>query len=328
MKFNRKPVLVDVTIRDGGYLNDWKFSLDAICNLVQALDTVGIDIIEVGYIGDNPAKPPAYQCSREYLSSVKQWSPNAYIAAMLNPSKVSDIEGALNSRKEYLDLIRVPSFPEEVDRGIEVARIAKEIGIACSINLISMTAYKRSELLEAANKIARAGVTDWLYFADSRGALLPKEASSLYSEVRKVWQGYLGFHAHNNLGLAADNCKAVLDAGCDLIDCSVRGYGLGGGNTDAIATLDLVREGRSLNVPYREVLRPIYESLDREMPEREAYNFLYRRSGQKNLEQEWVPFIWDAYGEKSAEFLDKLPKKLYRHQQEVVEQGSRQTRSC
>lgn len=317
-KIDKKPVLLDVTIRDGGYLNNWEFSFEAITSLLKTLDSVGIDIIEVGYISEKKSKPIAYQCSEKYLADLKNLGINAEIAAMLNPKHLDDIEKSLAARQEYLDLIRIPCFIEDIEPAITTAKIANQFGINSSINLISMTAYLQSELVEAVEKIAKEDVTNCLYFADSRGALLPDQAESLYREVRKVWSGNLGFHAHNNLGQAIDNCAAVLGVDCDWIDCSVSGYGLGGGNSDLIETLDLVQKYRPIPSNYRRILQPIYKLFGQEMPAPEEFNHLYKKSGIKNLEQEWVPIIWETYGEKSTEFLDNLPKKLYKHEKEVV----------
>ena len=182
-----------------------------------------------------------------------------------------------------------------------------------------MTAYSASELIEAVEKIAELAASKFLYFADSRGALLPEEASALYKKIRPLWPGHLGYHAHNNLGKAIENCKATLEAGCDIIDASVRGYGLGGRNNDLIATLDLLREYRPITADYKKELQSTYAQLATEMPENDAFHELYKLSGAKNLEQEWVPFIWEAYGKESQNFLEKLPKKLYKAMEEAIE---------
>lgn len=315
--FNKKPTLLDVTIRDGGYLNDWKFSLDTIFSLVKILDEVGIDIIEIGYISENKSKPLAYQCSEKYLASIKDLGISSCIAAMLNPNHLDNIKQSLATRREYLDLIRIPCFLEDIEPAITTAKIASQFGISSCINLISMTAYLQSELVEAVENIAKEEVTDCLYFADSRGSLMPEQAESLYREVRQVWSGDLGFHAHNNLGQAIDNCEAVLKVGCDWIDCSVSGYGLGGGNSDLIETLDLVQKYRPRNSNYRRALQPIYNLFGQEMPAPEEFDHLYEQSGIKNLEQEWVPIIWETYGKDSSQFLENIPKDLYKSVEEV-----------
>ena len=190
--------------------------------------------------------------------------------------------------------------------------------IRCSINLISFTAYQDSELLDAVEKIASSGQVEMLYFADSRGSVYPEEVYTLYSDVREIWRAPLGFHAHDNLGLAIENSKAALDAGCDLIDCSINGYGLGGRNTEFVQTIDLVRDLRPdlQDVGERE-LESVVETIG--MPPKEVFHDLYYLTGLKNLEQEWCPILWESYGDMCFELLEKLPRRKYKEIDEVIE---------
>ena len=316
--FNDKPIVADVTIRDGGYLNDWNFPVETVRTIVRYLDRFGLDIIEVGYLSDDESKPPAARCSASYLEMLSGEIQSASIAGMLNVKKHSDPLDVLASRKGLIDLVRIPTFAEDVDSVIQFVKDANELGIRCSMNLISFTAYTDSELLGAVEKIAASGQVEMLYFADSRGSVRPEELFSLYSDVRRIWKAPLGFHAHDNLGLAIENSRAALDAGCNLIDCSINGYGLGGRNTEFVRTVDLVRDFRPdlPDVETRE-LDSVVEAIG--MPPKEVFHDLYYPSGLKNLEQEWCPILWDIYGERCFELLEKLPRRKYKEVDEIFE---------
>jgi len=146
----------------------------------------------------------------------------------------------------------------------------------------------------------------------------PNELFAFYSDVREIWKAPLGFHAHDNLGLAIENSKAALDAGCNLIDCSINGYGLGGRNTDFVETVDLVRDSRPdlPDVDKRE-LETVVEAIG--MPPKEVFHDLYYQSGLKNLEQEWCPILWDMYGDRCFELLERLPRREYKEVEEVID---------
>ena len=45
-------LLLDCTLRDGGYLNDWEFGYDNIVNIYERLVSAKVDIIEVGFIDE------------------------------------------------------------------------------------------------------------------------------------------------------------------------------------------------------------------------------------------------------------------------------------
>lgn len=316
--FNAKPIVADVTIRDGGYLNDWEFPIETIRTIVRYLDRFGLDIIEVGYLSDDVSKPPAARCSAGYLEMLSGEIHGAFIAGMLNPKKHSDPVAVLASRKGLIDLVRIPTFVEDVDFVLQVIADANKLGIRCSINLISFTAYTDSELLGAVDQIASSGQVEMLYFADSRGAVYPDELFAFYSDVREIWKAPLGYHAHDNLGLAIENSKAALDAGCNLIDCSIRGYGLGGRNTAFVETVDLVRDARpDLPDVDKQELEMVVKAIG--MPPKEVFHDLYYLSGLKNLEQEWCPILWDIYGEKCFELLERLPRRPYKEVDEVID---------
>lgn len=316
--FNSTPIVADVTIRDGGYLNDWNFPVETIRTIVRYLDRCGMDIIEVGYLSDDESKPPAARCTASYLEMLSADIRAASIAGMLSPKKHKDPVAVLASRKGHIDLVRIPTFVEDVDFVIQIVKDANELGIRCSMNLISFTAYTDSELLGAVEKIASSGEVELLYFADSRGSVYPDALFALYSDVRQIWKAPLGFHAHDNLGLAIENCQAALAAGCNLIDCSINGYGLGGRNTDFVETIDLVRDLRpDLPDVDRRELETVVEAMG--MPPKEEFHDLYYQSGLKNLEQEWCPILWETYGDSCFELLERLPRSRYKEIDEVLE---------
>lgn len=45
--------LLDCTLRDGGYLNEWNFGHDSIVNIYERLVSSRMDIIEVGFLNQN-----------------------------------------------------------------------------------------------------------------------------------------------------------------------------------------------------------------------------------------------------------------------------------
>jgi 4-hydroxy 2-oxovalerate aldolase len=309
--------VVDVTLRDGGYMNDWQFSVGVVENLVRAADGAGVDFIELGYVDDDASKPRLRRCTAQYLSEIRALCRQARIVAMLTPGSKSDrdIDRCLGSRSDVLDVVRITALPEDVSRALDVAAIARRHGVGCSINLISITAYAPEELFAAVSRIASAGVVDWLYLADSRGALTPRAAMPLFAAVRASWPGAAGFHGHANIGAALQNSRIALDAGFDLVDGSLGGYGLGGGNTELLEVLHLARAGTS---EHASLLAETAEAVGRELPPRPAYGHLYPLSGHKNLEQEWVPEIWRAYGSDSERFLSGRSALRYRRIEELL----------
>lgn len=309
--------VLDVTLRDGGYLNDWRFSDSAVRALVEALGGAGVPYLELGYISDDRSRPPLLRCSVPYLEELRDLSAGSRIVAMLSVGEKtrSELVRCLRSRREVLDVVRLTCSLERTPQILAAAEFIAQEGITCSINLISITAYEPEEIVACVERIDRVGVADWLYLADSRGALLTDAAASLFADVRAAWTGRLGFHAHDNLGLAATNSRYALEAGFDLIDGSLNGYGLGGGNTDLLEALALAPPG---NPEYAQLIVEVASMLAAELALPPPYRHLYPLAGLKNLEQEWVPDVWEAHGAGSEAFLAGLPWRRYKGVEEIV----------
>lgn len=45
--------VLDCTLRDGGYINNWVFGESSINKIVDSLDSANIDFIELGYVDRN-----------------------------------------------------------------------------------------------------------------------------------------------------------------------------------------------------------------------------------------------------------------------------------
>ncbi|MFD6951550.1 pyruvate carboxyltransferase [Nocardiopsis sp. TSRI0078] len=310
----RRPQILDVTLRDGGYLNGWRFTDATVREHVKVLGEVGVPYVEVGYISDDPALEPVLQCPPDLLRQIGEDTGRTRVVAMLavkgrSPREVTEL---LRPRAEVLDVVRLTCFVERVDHVLAAAEAVCATGVACSLNLISITAYEPEELVAAVERVDRSGIAEWLYLADSRGALLPEAAAELFAGVRAAWPGMAGFHAHDNLGHAVANSRIALEEGFDLVDGSLNGYGLGGGNTDLAEALALVGEVD------RPRLASLAERVAAEMPQPPPFQHLYPLTGRHNLEQEWAPDVWEAHGEGSEEFLRGLAWKRYKDVGEIL----------
>ena len=65
-----KIQLLDCTLRDGGYCNDWTFGQDNIHSIINGLLEANIDLIECGYL----SQKQEYNIDRTQYSSFEQLS--------------------------------------------------------------------------------------------------------------------------------------------------------------------------------------------------------------------------------------------------------------
>jgi 4-hydroxy 2-oxovalerate aldolase len=300
------PIIVDVSLRDGGYRNDWTFGVDEIHAIVRNLDSSGVDVIEVGYLNDDPRLPPAARCPVDLLESLRRESRSAGLAAMLRLN-VPNATSILKAHSGTLDMARIPSDLDHLDAALALAKVALDCGIIVSINIVSISAYEETEILRTIERIADESEAICLYLADSRGAIRPDELSSLICGVRARWRGPLGFHGHDNIRRALDNSLTAIRGGCLLVDGSVNGVGLGGGNTplDELMTAVLGRRPTSSGEILRELA--VFPALHLTCPN----SYIYYLAGAKNLEQEWVPILAERYGDELVGYLEAIPRRRY-----------------
>lgn len=307
--------VLDATLRDAGYMNDWQFSREEIFEVVGTVAQTGVEAIEVGYISDHPDKPLAGRCDAELLHALREHINNvSNIVVMLSLSE-SNPADIFTSRAELIDLVRLPSTFAQLPQALNIAEQAKKQGIACSLNLVNISTLEREDFLHVAQQAQQSGVIDIFYLADSRGACHPDEVFSIVSTVREVWDGRFGFHAHDNTGFAAVNPLRALDAGCQLIDGTVNGLGLGSGNTKLSHALSMVQQRcpeKNYNIA---VLDAICRSFRVPMPAEKSY--LHYLLGAKNLAQLWVDPLIARYGKDTERLLQMIPRRAYTDIQQV-----------
>ena len=79
--------------------------------------------------------------------------------------------------------------------------------------------------------------------------MLPQEAYARAKALKESLSCQVGFHAHNNLGVAIGNSLAALEAGADQLDGCLRGLGAGNAPTELLAAvLDKLNLNPGLNV--------------------------------------------------------------------------------
>ncbi|MBF2055457.1 MAG: hypothetical protein IGS03_18565 [Candidatus Sericytochromatia bacterium] len=311
---SERPLIIDVTLRDGGYLNQWHFSEQALMQAVTLTYQADADVIEVGYVDDAPGLPLASACPPAWLQSLKNQFPDIRLAGMIRPS-VNEPEAVLFSRQGLLDLLRIPVDLRWPERGFALGKICHDHGFAVSFNLTGVTCFDLGEIQAAA-----AAVPDFasvVYLADSRGGLQPEDIRPLITCVREVWSGEIGYHAHDSLGLARANTAEALAAGCQWLDGSLDGVGLGGRNLQLADALELAARQRFDLQPDNAALKTRASDLGLSALT-EAERPLYVSCAERNLRMEWVESLISTFGlARSQAMPDSLPRRNWFEIQEL-----------
>ena len=231
------PIILDCTLRDGGYYNNWDFNIKFVNKYLQSMSDTGINFVEIGFRRVNLSSY-AGECA---------YSTDTFLNKLIIPKNVK--LGVMINAKEYLkntkSLVNKNFLPANLSK-VNFVRIAinfdnfqsakvlvallKKLGYKIGLNLMQSHGRDEPEYIDAAKKINDWGNVDMLYFADSFGNMYPNDVQHIVSSLQKGWKGDLGFHSHNNKSLALINCIESLKGGVVWCDGTILGMGRGAGN--------------------------------------------------------------------------------------------------
>lgn len=234
------PVILDCTLRDGGYYNGWDFEESIVRHYLRALTAAGVKVVELGYRslpGTDYMGALGY-CTDEYLSRLSL-PDTLRVAAMVDAGSllhaaegpVAAIDALFLARSESrIEIVRVAAHSTALRQCRSMLERLKEKGYFVTLNLMQITTLDDDELRDCATWLSEIGCVDVLYFADSLGKLTPTDISPIIHALRQGWNGPLGIHAHDNRGYALANSMVAAEMGVEWIDATVLGMGRGAGN--------------------------------------------------------------------------------------------------
>lgn len=290
------PLILDCTIRDGGYYTDWDFDDALIETYAESMEALPIDYIEVGY-RSTPVKGylgQYFYCPEYVLKNLKTLMPNKKLVIILNEKDIraSHIaEGLLELCKPYISMVRMAIDPQNMKRAIELAKAVKAEGFEVAFNVMYMSNWKAdSSFLDDLEGID--DVVDYFYMVDSYGGVMPEDVKETIALVRSKTNVPLGFHGHDNLEMALINTITAMEAGCSIIDATITGMGRGAGNLKTELLLTYMESARELPVAYTELSKVVSDFEELRKHYQWGTSLPYMFSGAKSLPQkqvmEWV----------------------------------------
>lgn len=229
--------VLDCTLRDGGYINDWRFGRKTIVSILDKLEQANIDIIECGFLTRMvKEKDCSLFNSVSDLESVlpKRERSSMYVAMIaigekeLHPSELAPYDG------KSIQGIRLTFHKKEIQQAMEWAKIIMEKGYQVFMQPVGTVFYSDIELLRLVEKI-NALRPYAFYIVDTLGSMYRNEVSHRFYLIDENMdpQIRLGFHGHNNMQLAFSNAQVlgkIQTKRTLILDSSVYGMGRGAGN--------------------------------------------------------------------------------------------------
>lgn len=313
-----KLYLLDCTLRDGGYVNDWNFGAGSIKSIFSRLDCAGVDAIEVGFLDER--RP--YDPNRSIFPDTKSvepvfdgmQKPNALVCAMIDYGTCR-IENIAPASESHIDAIRVIFKKHLQDGALEFIKQVKAKGYKVYVNPVSVTTFSDEEMISLAKKI-NAIEPYAVTIVDTYG-LMHADKLLHYCDVLDAHLNQniiLGYHAHNNFQLAYSNTIAVMEhiKGRDLsIDGTLFGMGKSAGNacTELVAMYMNERFGKHYDI--NQIQEAIDVDITKEFSKKEwGYRPLYYISALNECHPNYVTQLLDKKTlsvKQINEILSKLP---------------------
>lgn len=222
--------ILDTTLRDGSYVINFGFTAEQTTSISASLDEAGIDLIEVGHgVGlnaTNTGQGQAAETDEAYMAAAATAVKRGKWGMFAIPG-VCDLSHLDACFDHDIGFLRFGVSIDAYEKVFPFVEKAKAAGVIACVNF--MKSYTREPLVfeQAAREVMKAG-TDYVYIVDSAGNMTP---SRVRQYCERIGDLPIGFHAHNNLGLAVANALAAEECGADVIDCSLQGMGRSTGNT-------------------------------------------------------------------------------------------------
>lgn len=259
-----KVSVLDCTLRDGGYINQFSFGKSSISRIISNLVDSKIEIIECGFL-----KKDAKDLDKTLFSSIEQI--NEYLPLQVSSEYMFvamiaygdiPIENISKFSGHGVSGIRLTFHQHEIDGAVEFAKELIIKGYKVFIQPVGTNTYTDSMLLELVERTNKLNPFAF-YLVDTLGNMYQNDLLRLFYIVDNNLNKdiLIGFHSHNNLQLSFSNAQALISIHSKrniIIDASVFGMGRGAGNL----CTELITQYINENIENKYDLIPLMETID------------------------------------------------------------------
>lgn len=307
--------LLDCTLRDGGYVNNFSFGKENISKIVTNLNCSGVEIIELGFLknGEHSAEQTLFNFVEEAEKFVTNISPEQKFCLMIRPdwydiNKLTPAVGKIKS-------LRFAFHLKDLDLLLKQTTTAKDLGYEIMVNPVNILSYSRDELnylLPILNKVN----PDCVSIVDTFGSLLPADLNRIFSIFDNLLSKEikLGLHLHENLSISLALSIMFIELMQNnrkgYIDSSINGMGRIPGNlcTELIMNFLNIKSNKNYD------LKPIYDVIDDPISgfkKKEPWGYMpsYAITAYKNTHRSYAEFLMkkpDMSLNMLTDILDKL----------------------
>lgn len=310
--------ILDCTLRDGGYVNNWQFSKEFARDLYLANVSSKTEYMEIGFrkkidndidkygewyytpenvINDTFENIYTNRCKLVVMVQLDTFDLHDFVPK--NDSLVSMIR--ILSSTHHLENKNSKTFNSNDYQKLENTIISlTHLGYDVSLNICHIDKMSKNYLIQLIEFVNKT-LIKMFYIADTNGHL-DINLTRFYIDIVKdnIRQDIkIGYHAHNNLNNAATKSLLSLEHGVSIIDGTAFGYGRGSGN----ANLELLLANKIHNqIDVNLNLLPILEFINKYIKNYKlqnnlgyGYNIIFLLSGLYSIHVNYAIEIIENY---------------------------------
>lgn len=255
---------MDCTLRDGGYINHFRFGKQNIQGIIQKLSDASVDVIECGFLKTGAFDPDCslYGSVEAIAPAIGRKNPNLMYVAMIqygnfDPEDLCDYDGT------SIDGIRLTFHEHEIDVAFEAGQIIARKGYKLFMQPVGTVTYTDDALLKLIRRINELKPFAF-YLVDTLGTMYKNDLLRMYYLVDHNLDKniVIGFHSHNNLQLSFANAQELMQLNSArqlIVDASVYGMGRGAGNLNTELVTQYINKNFGLRYDNIQILEIIDE---------------------------------------------------------------------
>lgn len=254
----KEIIISDPSLRDGNHCVKHQISIEAVERYCRFADAAGIPIVEVGHgnglgassllIGQMPHNDV------KMLSAARANLKKAKLGVHVIPGLATIDKDIRPAIELGVDIFRVASHCTEANITRKHIEYIRNQGKTAYGVLMMSALVDTKTLVAEAKKMESYGAETFLIM-DSTGTYLPRDVEERIKAFKDNLSIRVGFHGHNNLGLAIANSIVAAECGADIIDACIRGFGAGAGNTQLEVLIPVLEKyGYTTNIDFKKVI--------------------------------------------------------------------------
>lgn len=259
-----KIKILDCTLRDGGYVNDWNFGKNVISNIAKSICDASVELIECGFLSKYKKSSidqsifASIEEAENYFSKVNN---KCNLALMINCGEYKE-EHITPYEGGKIRTIRIAFHKHQFDEAQTLCLSLQHNGYTVYFQPMVTMRYTDEEILSLI-KWTNENKPAAFYIVDSFGTMRKKDILRIFYLVDNnlCKDIKIGFHSHNNLQLSFSNAQELIALNSTreiIIDTSIFGMGRGAGNLCTELMIQYINE----NIESKYNVIPILEAMD------------------------------------------------------------------